>query len=91
MKKLKIILSTLLIVISIVFVLITMNPYPFIDMILEINPSTVNMCDAFIEIYNDNIGFTMFECISILIICAWITAIYLEGYNDAIKNKNNNN
>lgn len=91
MKKLKTILSTLLIVISIVFVLITMNPYPFIDLILEIDPSTVNICDAFIEIYNNNIGFTVFECISILIICTWIIVVYLEGYNNAIKNKNNNN
>lgn len=91
MKTIKTILSTLLIAISILFVLITINPYPFIDILLEINPSTINICDAFIEIYNDNIGFTILECASILIICIWITLVYIEGFNDGIKNNNKNN
>ena len=80
----------MLIIISIVFVLITMNPYPFIDIMLEINPSTVNIYDAFIEIYNDDIGFTILECVSILIIATWTTLTYLEGFNDGVKHNKNN-
>lgn len=90
MKTIKTILSTSLIIISILFVLITLDPYSIINILLEINPSTINICDAFMEIYNDDIGFTILECVSILIIATWTTLTYLEGFNDGVKHNKNN-
>lgn len=86
MKVIKSILTFIWTITSILYFLTILNPYTILDEVVLVFPTTIDFCTKFIDLYEDNVGFTIMEIIFVIIVLAWIIQAYVRGFNDGIKN-----